>query len=663
MRLKYIIIIVWFLQYAAWAQQPPGQYTSSNKKAVKHLIEGRQAFERKDDAQAEKSFKKALDEDKNFVEAALGLANLYQVTNRQPQAIEYFQKAISINPKFYPNAFYFLSQSQLATGKYADAKGSLETFLKFERINPDTRANATRLLANASFGAEAVKNPKPFNPVNVGPGINTSLNEYFPAVTGDGKQFLFTRTLKPSEDPRYFNEDFFISDKVNGVWQNARSIREVNSAGNEGAPTLSADGNIMFFASCMNEFGDYGAADRKGYGSCDIFYAQKIDGEWTRPRNAGSAINSANWETQPSFSSDGRTLYFIRGTVVRGNIKDQDIYVSVIGDDGKFSEAVKVSTVINTPMVEESVFIHPDNQTLYFSSEGHPGMGGLDIFMSRRQPNGEWGAPVNLGYPINSFVDENSLLVDPSGNLAFFASDRSGGMGGLDIYQFELPQELRPEKITYVQGKIYNARTKAPLAANFELFDLETQKMVTTSYSQNDGKFFVTLTANKNYLVNVNKEGFLFYSDNFSLRGKETDFNKPYTIDIPLEPLDTGSVVELKNIFFDVNKWDIKPESKAELDKLIQFLTANNDLKIELRGHTDNSGDKKFNMTLSSNRAKAVYDYLIKEGKIWPERLVYKGYGETVPKAPNDTPENKAKNRRTEFKVIGREKLDRKTGQ
>jgi outer membrane protein OmpA-like peptidoglycan-associated protein len=292
--------------------------------------------------------------------------------------------------------------------------------------------------------------------------------------------------------------------------------------------------------------------------------------------------------------------------------------------------------------------------TLYFSSEGHPGLGGLDIYMSKRQPNGEWGKAINLGYPINTFSDENSLLVGPEGKIAFFASNRKGGFGGLDIYQFELPENVRPEKMTYAKGKIYNAKTKAPLEANFELFDLETGLNVTRSVSGSNGEFFVTLTANKNYLVNVNKDGYLFYSENFSLKDKETDFNKPFLLDIPLEPIDTGSVVELKNVFFDVNKWDLKPESKAELDKLASFLAKNPTLHIELSGHTDNSGDKKFNITLSGNRAKAVYDYLITNGKIDADRLSYRGYGDKKPKVPNDSPENKAKNRRTEFRVTGK---------
>jgi hypothetical protein len=230
----------------------------------------------------------------------------------------------------------------------------------------------------------------------------------------------------------------------------------------------------------------------------------------------------------------------------RGSIREQDIYMSTIGEDGKFGIAVKLSDNVNTPFKEESVFIHPDNQTLYFSSEGHVGFGGLDIFMSKRQPEGNWGPAVNLGYPINTVKDENSLLVGPDGSIAYFASNREGGYGGLDIYQFELPPDIRPEKITYTKGKIFNAKTKEPLEANFELTDLETSQMVTQSNSDVNGQFFVTLTGNKNYMVNVNRPGFMFYSENFTLKNQITDFNKPFILEIPLQPIDTGNTVELK---------------------------------------------------------------------------------------------------------------------
>lgn len=652
-RTRLILVITFFVN-TLFAQMPPGEFTSTNKRAIRYLEDGRKAFEIKKDELAEKNFKKALEEDPKFIEAALGLASLYQVTSKHKEAIEYYKKAVEINPKFFPNAFYSMGLSQLAEGQYGDAKTSLDRFLSFERINPNLKEKANKFLENAVFGATAVKNPKPYDPVNVGAGINTSMNEYFPSITADGNQFLFTRGVTDPQRPGYENEDFYVSVKQSGEWQTAKPIWEINSVGNEGAPTLSADGNIMFFASCSNEFGDYGAEGRKGYGSCDIFYAQKINGRWSTPKNAGPSINTNHWETQPSFSSDGKTLYFIRGLVSRAGVKDQDIYTSTIDDDGRFTQAVKLSTNVNTPDKEESVFIHPDNQTLYFASDGHPGMGGLDLFMSKRQADGDWGKAVNLGYPINTFNDEGSLLVYPDGKLAFFYSNRKGGFGGLDIYQFILPEDVRPEKITYVKGKVYNAKTKAPLEANFELINLETQKQTTRSYSQKNGEFFVTLTAYNNYVVNVNKEGYLFYSDNFFLKSRVADFNKPYELDIPLQPIDTGSVVELKNVFFEVNKWDLKPESKIELDKLISFLVKNPALKIELSGHTDNTGDKKANLTLSSNRAQAVYDYLINNGKINATRLKFKGYGDTKPKVPNDSAENRAANRRTEFKVFGK---------
>jgi outer membrane protein OmpA-like peptidoglycan-associated protein len=651
-----LIVILSALFYStgfyAQGNLPPGTYTSSNKKAIKYYEEGKKHYEVRSDKQAEELLKKAVKEDENFIEAHSALAYLLMEHGRADESIPHFEKAIAVNPKFFPQNYYYLANAYMMAGKYEDAVKSYDALSKFERVNPGMKEKAAKERKNAEFGAKAVKNPRQIKPINMGKGINTDFNEYFPSITADGKQFLFTREIKMSELDR--QEDFYISKKDGIDWKDALPMFGVNTNGNEGAPSISADGNFMFFASCMEMDGNYGSMDRKGYGSCDIFYSEKRDGKWTKPVNVGPPINTANWETQPSFSSDGKTLYFVRGMVSRGDIKEQDIYMSVIGPGGKFGDPVKLSDMVNTPGQEESVFIHPDNQTLYFSSDGHPGLGGLDIYMSKRRADGTWGEAVNLGYPINSYADENSWLVDPSGKYAYFASTKEGGFGGLDIYYFELPEDIRPEKLTYVKGRTYDARTKEPVSAKFELIDMDTQQSVTESYSDKAGQFLVTLTGNKNYIVNVAKDGYLFYSDNFSLKGKETDFNKPFLLDIPLQPIDTGSTVELKNVFFDVDKWELKPESKAELDKLIFFLTKNPSVKIELGGHTDNSGKKEWNKTLSTNRAKAVYEYVIKNGKIDEDRLSYKGYADTKPKVPNDTPENKAKNRRTEFKVTGK---------
>jgi outer membrane protein OmpA-like peptidoglycan-associated protein len=654
---RFLLLIFVFINISLSFSQgslPPGTYTSTNKKAIKYFEESKKMFQVRKDADAEKLIKKAIEEDPQFIEAHSAYADFLMGNNRIKEAIPLYEKAIQLNPKIFIDNNYYLGGAYMSVGEYEKAIPCFEKIIKTERINPNLKDEAAHYIKNAQFGANAIKNPQPFKPVNVGAGINTVEYEYFPALSADGNTFLFTRNIREGEGvtaPR--QEDFYVSKKVNGVWQTANPITSVNTAGNEGAPSLSADGEIMFFASCMEMTGDYGSSDRKGYGSCDIFYAQKINGKWSKPRNAGSMINTKNWETQPSFSSDGKTLYFIRGMVARDGIKNPDIYSSTIGPDGKFSEPVKLSDNINTSMGEESVFIHPDNQTLYFSSEGHPGMGGLDIFVSKKQADGSWGKAVNLGYPINTFLDENSLLVDANGKLAYFASEREGGFGGLDIYQFELPESVRPEKITYVKGHTYNAKTKDNIEAIIELIDLETQQSVTSAYSNSAGEFLVTLTSNHNYLVNVSKPGFLFYSDNFSLKDKVADYNKPYQLQIPLQPIDTG-IIELKNIFFDVNKWDLKAESKAELQKIIAFVKANPTLKIEFGGHTDNSGDKAFNKTLSNNRAKAIYDYVIEKGAIPAANLSYKGYGDTKPKAPNDTPENKAKNRRTELKILSK---------
>ncbi|MEO6633541.1 MAG: OmpA family protein, partial [Mucilaginibacter sp.] len=360
-------------------------------------------------------------------------------------------------------------------------------------------------------------------------------------------------------------------------------------------------------------------------------------------------VNTTGWESQPSISADGKTLYFVSNR--KGGYGGYDIWKSALTDKG-WGEPENLGPNINTIYDEQSPFIHPDDSTFYFCSNGWPGLGGKDLFMSRLSKDGKWQKPENLGYPINSSGDENGLTLTANGSYAFFSSNNLNGFGGYDIYTFELPPNLRPNLVTYVKGTVNDAKTKAPLEAAVEIIELQKNQSVFQDYSDADrGDFLATLTAGKNYGLNISKEGYLFYSANFSLVGHEpkTAFN----IAVLLDPIEIGNKVVLNNIFFDTNKFDLKPESVAELQQLLSFLTLNPTLHIEISGHTDNVGNDQLNQTLSENRAKSVYQYLI-DNKIAATRLVYKGYGKTQSIAPNDTDEGRQKNRRTEFKIIAK---------
>ena len=650
MRKIFFISIALFALFSCKAQMPPGQYTSTNKKAIAAFESGLKYYNQRLDDKAIAELTTAITKDANFIEPHLLLAQIYSEANKTEQAIDEYYKTFAINSRFDKKSFYNVGLLEFKIGRYSDAKKNLEIYLKYPNLHPDSKDIAEFKLKCASFSIEAVKNPIPFEPKNMGDGINSELNEYFPAITADENTFLFTRNNRTAE--KHLQEDFLFSKKVNGVWQKAQLIgNNINTAGNEGAPTLSADGQLLFFVACQEQDGGYGTPTRKGYGSCDIFYTQKVGETWGKVYNIGSSINSKSFESQPSFSADGKSLYFVSNRP--GGYGQTDIYVSTLNNDGSWSTPKNLGKKINTPANEESVFIHPDGKTLYFGSNGHVGMGGLDIYVSRMNNAGEWSEPVNLGYPINTHADENSLLVSSSGSIAFFASNRAGGFGGLDIYQFDLYEAARPGQITYIKGKVFDINTKNPLGAHFELLDLETGKSVIESDANaGNGEFLVCLPIDKNYALNVSHAGYLFYSENFALK-ELADKTKPFLMNVPMQPIDTGFVIELKNVFFETAKFDLKPESKIELDKLVSFLTINKGLKGELSGHTDNVGDKKMNLTLSHNRAKAVYDYLVLN-KIDPKRLTYKGYGDTKPKVKNDSDENRALNRRTEFKVVSK---------
>jgi outer membrane protein OmpA-like peptidoglycan-associated protein len=649
---KILSLLCFSIVLAAAAQTMPGKYATLDEKAIKHFQNALKSYQVGKDKDALEELAKAEKRDPAFSEVYELRASIYLNTNSFEKATAEYNKLFALSPHPHWETYYSAANIEMQQGLYAEAKEHYTKFLKAPYIDPQMEEVVKKNLLNCDFALDAMKHPVPFNLVNMGPSINTANHEYFPTITVDGQNFLFTRNSRTGQVAS--QEDLMVSKKVEGKWAPAELMPGVNTPYNEGAPAYSADGKILFFAACEAGPNLFYGDNRSGLGSCDIFYSAFSNGHWSKPRNLGPPVNSRDWETQPSFSSDGKSLYFIRGHINKDHsVKDQDIFVSTLNENGEFGVPVRLSDKINTTGKEESVFIHPDNMTLYFSSDGHPGMGGLDIFVSKRQPDGEWGDPVNLGYPINTKGDENSILVDPSGKLAYMGSDRPGGYGGLDLYSFELPPNVQPEKITYFKGKVYDAVSKKPLEANFELVDLSTQKTIFTSVSEKaNGEFFLTLTANKDYGLNVSRPGYLFYSENFALQ-QSADKTKPFLVDVPLQPIDTGKTVPLKNVFFETDKFDLKPESKSELNKLVAFLQHNKTLKIELDGHTDDVGDKKKNQVLSLNRANAVCEYLIANG-VAKERLSHKGFGDTKPVVANDSPEHRQMNRRTEFRIVGK---------
>ena len=320
-------------------------------------------------------------------------------------------------------------------------------------------------------------------------------------------------------------------------------------------------------------------------------------------------------------------------------------------ENNRFTEPVNLGENINTEYDENTPFIHPDNRTLYFSSSGWAGMGMADIFFSKKDEQGNWKKPTNLGYPINTPASEIGFIVNRKGDWAYFASDMPGGYGGLDIYGFELYKDARPELSSYAKGEVYDAVTKQKLEANIELIDLTTGKVIMTSRSnKKTGEFLMILQPNSNYALNGNKKKYLFHSENFAMKDYAAD--KPFLISVPLSRIKVGGTVILKNVFFDTDKFNLKNESKVELNKLSALLKEQTTLKIEIGGHTDNTGNKKANQVLSKNRAKAVYQFLIDNG-IVSSRLSYKGYGDSKPIVSNNTKEGRSQNRRTEFTIIG----------
>ncbi len=608
----------------------------SNKKVEQLMSEAIDQYKFEDYEKAKELVFKVIKLDPEMSDAYELLGRIYVAQKQDHKAISAYDKAILLDPmRIYSRLE--LAQIYFDSGLYDSCISKLEPVFKIAESEKQVVAEAGQLMANARFAREAVKNPVPFEPINMGSSINSKMEEYFPGLTVDESTFFFTRR-DGSLHVYLQNEDLFYSTKVPKGWSQAKNMGgPVNTPENEGAFSTSADGQYLFFTSCSRP---------GGAGSCDIWISKLQGDRWGQPFNIGAPINTVHWETQPSLSSDGKMLFYA------SNRPDghggSDIWVSRFTDKG-WTEPENLGLDINTGADEQFPFIHPDGKTLYFTSLGHPGMGKSDLFVTRWD-QGKWSKPKNLGYPINTSGDEWNIIVDRNGNLAYYASDgQKSGMGGMDIYSFKLYDDVKPGRVSYVKGTVRDAQTKDPLRAKIELSDPSSGKLLFQSESNSKtGVFLATLRGNQDYILHVSAPGYIFYSQSFFL-GEQTP-DEPYQIEVLLEKISQGHKIVTRNIFFDVNKFDLKPESLAELNKIKEFLTKNPDISIEIGGHTDNSGNEKSNQILSENRAKSVYNHLVSQG-IPASRLKYKGYGASQPISTNDK-EGKALNRRTEFSIL-----------
>ncbi len=580
---------------------------------------------------------KAIEYNPQFTDAYLSLAGVYGELKDYAKAVAYYEKARDIDTTEFAYLQLPYSIDLAALGRWDDALATINRFLALPKLGEKSLKSGLYRKSCYEFALNYKKNHPAddyvFSPKNLGDSINTKESEYYPSFTIDDSLFVFTRREGGER------EDFVESSKTKDGYSQSKVIDgDINIEPFKGAINISQDGEWLLFA------GNFGS---KGFGDYDLYISYNTPKGWSEPFNLGSAINTEYWESSPSLSPDKNALYFSSNRP--GGFGGKDLYVSYRQKNGKWGPAQNMGAGINTAGDELAPFIHADNQTLYYTSNGLPGYGGSDMYVLRKKGSG-WGQPENLGYPINTVDDEGSLFVTSDGVTAYYASDRADTRGELDLYQFTLKREARPLQTVYIKGYVTDIKTGKGLPCSVELTSDSSHEALMKVQTDETGFYFITLPVGSDYTFTVNRTGYLLYSDVFALGRKLPD--STYQKDIPLQPIEMNASVTLKNIQFATNSYQLEPVSDIELDKIVQLLTDDPTVQLQVNGHTDNIGSAAANLILSANRAKAVAEYLIGKG-ISAKRISSRGLGQTKPIADNDTEEGKAKNRRTEFVVTG----------
>lgn len=612
--------------------------STKNKKAIEAYVEADNYRVREQYKEAIALLNEAIGRDKNFFEAYLRLGYCYKSLHDYAKAKENFEKGLSLTGEMrWKKVFWIeLAENGMQRGDYKLVLAYTEQYLDNETLNKPRLDQVRLWKACAEFSLQNMKTDTGFTTKALSDTVNSFQLQYFPVLTADEQQLIFTRRITDRNED---DEDMVISTKDSqGRWTSPTSLSAaINTRFNEGTCTISADGRQLIFTSCIGM-----------NGNCDLFESRKTGDQWSVPRNIGAAINSPAWESQPSLSADGRMLYFVSNR--KGGIGKGDLYVSMQHSPGIWTKAQNLGPTINTQYDEKSPFIHANSTTLFFASEGRPGFGGFDIYWSE-WADSAWSKPVNFGYPINNHEDQFSVFITANGERGYYSHEEMKVRTTSKIYEFFVPEAYRVKnKSNAVKGIVRDKVTRQPLKATVELYNLQSNELVSLVSSDSvTGNYLIVLTQGADYGLYVNSDGYLFQSLNFDYEAKAN--LEPVIIDVFLEKASTGASVILNNIFFDLDKFDLREKSMTELDKIARFLQNNPKLHVEISGHTDDQGTDVYNQTLSQKRAKAVGEYLVTKG-VTASRMKEVGYGSKKPIAPNDSEANRQSNRRIEFRII-----------
>jgi len=667
-----LIFTVWLtaalLALPAYAQVDKKVLKDKKKKEKKALKEAKKFLSYEEYGKAIPFLETAYEQFQDNPQTNFWLGKCYYLTGKQNKCLPLIEAAYKANPKIDEQAAAFYARALHYNLRFDEAIEYYNIEKKEFDIKSPEFLSIERRIQQCTNGKELIKAPVDALIQNLGPNINTPYPDFAPVITADESIMIFT-TRRPGNfgtmaDDGLYYEDIYQSEKQSdNNWAPAVKLNEtINTVYHDASIALSADGQKLFLFK-YNNGGDIYVSDLKGK-------------DWSEPVSIGKNINTKAWEPSVWLSADNKYLFYVSDK--KGGFGGRDIYISVKNEKGQWIEGVNAGSTINTPFDEDAPFLHPDGKTLYFSSEGHTSMGGFDIFKSTWLGETNWTKPANMGYPINTADDDIYFVLSASGQHGYFASAREDGLGDKDIYRinFKKPDlekvvikdKVEPqapdmsafqivdmtsmsEAVTILKGIVINADSKVPVEAILYVIDNITGDTVNELTSNSaSGKYLVTLTAGRNYNITAKADGYLFHSENFDIPDTAQYIEK--VVDIELQPMMVGSSVVLKNIFFEFDKADLKPESETELMNLVKILKDMPKMRIRIGGHTDSKGSDDYNQKLSEARAKSVVQYLIDKGGIDPERLEYVGYGETKPIATNDTDEGRALNRRTEFEVI-----------